>query len=87
MIVHIRWNLAKELIAEIEANHSRLPAIKRIRAGHGLRLKAAKEVVDALTNGNFTMENYRSDFLAETVVQVEDDKISLTIDNCPKLNT
>jgi len=83
MIVRIRWNLAKQLIAKAEEKGTVIPAMKRIHAPRLLDLKACRDVMDALVSGNFVIDEPTK----TAVVEVGDNVITLTVDNCPKLNT
>ena len=80
MRVHIRWNLAKQLIATVERDGI-IIAMRRVHAARLLSLCASRDLVEALRKGDFVMDG------SMVIVEIPNDIITLTVDNCPNLNT
>lgn len=78
MIVHVEWELAKSLLAQVLWDHKIL-AIKQVRTSHSLSLEASKELVEALTDGNFTVAR------CTAIVEVSDTIVYLDLVNCPPI--
>ena len=84
MKVHIRWELAKQLI--VKAHNGPIPAIKYLRSSQIFGIEASKDIVDNLVRGHFSLEQTHSLGAVQPallIMEIDCNDITLDITNMP----